>query len=113
MTGRTVALLSLLHACGHTEVHEVALRPPAAATTSAPALYLETAAPDRPFYEVALLQVVGHGTDANVEEVQRRLVERAAAFGCDLVVRVRIDEGRARVHGFGVCARWAPTRPAP
>jgi hypothetical protein len=99
--------------CGHVELHELLLRAPEPPATHPPALYFAERTPDRPLYDVALLQAVGYGDDANVEDVARALTQRAAKLGCDVVVRVRVDQGWARAHAFGVCARWSPTVPAP
>lgn len=113
MSARLVfaVLAAALVGCGHVETHEIALRPPSAAATRDPDVYMEGRAPAQPFYEVALLQVVGFGGDANPEDVTAALVVRARAIGCDAVVRVRVDQGAARASGFGVCVRWSPTKP--
>jgi hypothetical protein len=102
-----------LAACGYTETHEVVLRQPGPPTGHAVEVYMYGQVPPRPFYEVALLQVVGHGADANLEDVVKGLTRRAQAFGCDAIVRIQIDQGYSLTHGFGVCVRWAPTAPAP
>jgi hypothetical protein len=99
--------------CGHLEVHELLLRPPEPPAPRPAALYFVGRTPDRPYYDVALLQVVGYGDDANMEDVARALAVRAARLGCDAVVRVRIDQGWTRAHAFGVCARWSPAVPPP
>ena len=99
--------------CGYTETHEVALRQPGPPTGHPVEVYMYGQVPPRPFYEVALLQVVGHGADANLEDVVKALTTRASAFGCDAVVRIQIDQGYSLAHGFGVCVRWTPMPPAP
>ncbi len=101
--------------CGHLELHEMRLRAPGAypsPSANAPApLYVEQERPSRPFYDVALLQVVGYGADADADPIARALSSRATALGCDAVVGVRVDRGWTRAHGFGVCVRWSPVVP--
>jgi hypothetical protein len=103
---------ALLAGCGYTETHEVVLRQPSAPSGHAVEVYMNGQVPSRPFYEVALLQVLGHGADANLEDVVKALTKRAQAFGCDAVVRIQVDQGYSLTHAFGVCVRWAPIVPA-
>jgi hypothetical protein len=97
-----------LAGCGYTETHEVVLRAASPPTGRPVEVYMSGQPPPRPFYEVALLQVIGHGSDANLEDVIRALTQRAATLGCDALVRIQIDQGYSLSHGFGVCVRWAP-----
>ena len=111
---RALLFCVALAGCGYTETHEVVLRQPGPPTGHSVEVYMYGQAPPRPFYEVALLQVVGHGADANLEDVVKGLTTRAQAFGCDAIVRIQIDQGYSLTHGFGVCVRWAPMAvPAP
>jgi hypothetical protein len=98
--------------CGHVEMHELVLRQPGAPTSHAE-VYFAGQEPRRPYYEVALLQGIGFGEDADMEQVAHALAARAGALGCDAVVRVRVGQGFTRAHGFGVCVRWSPTAPPP
>lgn len=100
-------------ACGHTETHQAMLRSAEAPTGKATELYLaDQAAPERPFYEIALVQAVGFGDEAHPEEVARALTARAASLGCDAVVRAHIDVGYTRAHAAGVCVKWLGPGPA-
>jgi hypothetical protein len=101
-----------LVACGHTEVHSFLLRPAEAQTSREPEIYFEGRGPQRAVYEIALLQVLGFGSDADPDDVAAALASRGKALGCDAIVRVRIDQGAMRMHGFGVCVRYAAA-PAP
>ena len=105
--GALLALALGLAACGYTETHEVSLRAASPPTGRPVEVYMFGQTPPRPFYEVALLQVVGHGADANLEDVIRALTGRAASLGCDALVRIQVDQGYSLTHGFGVCVRWA------
>ena len=100
---------SALVGCGHVETHDVLLRAPVAAASRDPDLYVEGHGPARPFYEVALLQVVGFGSHANPDDITTALLARARFLGCDAVVRAHVDQGYARANGFGVCVRWSGT----
>lgn len=102
-----VAALALAStACGYTELHEALLRP-ASAPTNRVEIYLGDTLPPRPFYEVALVQVLGYGSDADVEDLNGALQARGRGLGCDGLVRVRFDLGRSIGQGYGVCVRWA------
>lgn len=103
----------LLAGCGHTETHVAMLRAPQPRTAHAVELYLaEQPVPARPFYDVAIVQAIGFGTDATPEEVTRGLLDKAATLGCDAVVRVFIDVGYSRAHAAGVCVKYLGEAPA-
>ncbi len=110
-----------LAGCGHIETHVAMLRAPQPRTTHAVELYLaDQAVPARPFYDIAIVQSVGFGTEATPEEVTHGLTEKAEALGCDAVVRVFIDVGYSRAHAAGVCVKYlgdapegAPAAPTP
>lgn len=99
------ALLACV-ACGRTELHEAVLRPPAAPPAKPVEIYVVGQGTDRPYDEVALLEALGVGSDADPEKMAHALGHRAAELGCDAVVRLRIDSGSTMVHGYGVCVRW-------
>ena len=113
----TVLVSTALAACGHTESHAALLRAPQPPTVGKVELYVaDQAAPTRPFYEVAIVQAIGFGADANPEEVAHALTDKAAALGCDAVVRAFIDVGYTRAHAAGVCVKYlgpAPPGEAP
>jgi hypothetical protein len=112
-----LAAVTALAGCGHTETHAAMLRAPQPRTGRAVELYVaDQAMPTRPFYDVAIVQAVGFGSDANPEDVARALTEKAATLGCDAVVRVFIDIGYSRAHAAGVCVKFledGPAGPAP
>jgi hypothetical protein len=89
------------------DTHQALLRAPEPPTTHPVELYMaDQPVPARPFYEIALVQAVGFGTDARPEEVAHALTEKASRLGCDAVVRTFIDQGYSRAHGAGVCIKW-------
>jgi len=96
-----------LAGCGHTETHAALLRAPQPARAGDVELYVvDQAMPTRQFYEIAMVQAIGFGADANPEDVTKALATKAAALGCDAVVRVSIDLGYTRAHASGVCVKY-------
>ena len=96
-----------LAGCGHTETHAALLRAPQARTAGHVELYVvDQAPPSRPYYDIAIVQAVGFGADATPEDVTHALSDKAAALGCDAVVRVYIDVGYTRAHAAGVCVKY-------
>jgi hypothetical protein len=91
----------------------VPLRAATPPTGRAAEVYMADQTPARPFYEVALVQAIGHGTEANPEDVVKSLRARSEQLGCDAVVRVRVEQGYSMAHGFGVCVRYAGAAGAP
>lgn len=103
-----LALAALaLSSCDYIEAHDMLLRGAGAHRTHGVELYPLGVHPDRPYYEVALLDVTGHGFYADVEEIQNSLRFRAEQFGCDALVRVHVDNDYGSVRGAGVCVRYA------
>src|SRR5262249_61690387 len=68
--------------------------------------------PSRPFYEIALVQAVGFGSESHPEDVAKALTEKASQLGCDAVLRTFIDQGYSRAHAAGVCVNWLGPGPA-
>lgn len=103
----------LVAGCGHTETHQAMLRNAQPPTGKPVELYMaDQPTPARPFYEIALVQAIGFGSDAHPEDVARALTEKAGALGCDAVVRTSIDLGYARANAAGVCVKWLAPGPA-
>src|SRR5262249_25273328 len=95
-----------------TEIHEVVLRQPPGPHGHVVEIYMSTQAPPRPHYEIAILQAIGDGSDATLEDVIQALTKRAGELGCDAVVRIQIDVGYGRAHATGICAKYMDA-PAP
>jgi hypothetical protein len=87
-------------------MHEVILAPAPPHAAAPVELYLAGQPVPRSFTEVALLQAVGHGADANLESTMNAIARRAAALGCDAVVNAHFDGGTAMAHAFGACVVW-------
>ena len=108
MATLAIALLG----CGHVETHAAMLRAPQPPTGHTVELYVaDQAPPSRPFYDIAILQAIGFGSEANPEDVTRALTSKAALLGCDAVVRVFIDIGYSRAHASGVCVKYLGASP--
>ncbi len=106
-TAAMVAASSALSVgCGHTDVYEALIRPPSRGTGRPAEVYMAPAPPPRAYADVAMIQVIGFGADANLEDTVRAMTLRAEQLGCDAVVQVRVDTGATLSHGFGVCANW-------
>lgn len=104
--GGLVGALLFVAGCGHTSVHEVVLRPGGPPLDRRPEAYFGEQRPVRRSSDVALLQAIGTGSDANIEDVSEALLKRGRQLGCDAVVSIRVDLGGAMAHGFGVCVRY-------
>ena len=101
----SLAALAALAGCGHTDFSEVVLRPPTAMHGPVP-IFMKDQKPARPYYDVALVQAVGSGTEADPEDVVAALSRRGGQLGCDAVVRVDLTQGVARTHVAGVCVKY-------
>ena len=107
---RLVALFlcaPLLAACGTTSFSEVVLRPLAPAHGPVP-LYLKGQDVPKAYYDVALVQVVGSGSESAPDDVAAAVAARAGQLGCDAVVRLEINQGMRRTQAAGVCVRFTP-----
>jgi hypothetical protein len=101
-----------LAGCGHTESHIAMLRTPQPRTGQPVELYVADHPPARPFYDIAIVQAIGFGSEANAEDITRTLTDRASLLGCDAVVRVFVDLGYSRAHASGVCVKFLAPGPA-
>src|SRR5688500_676277 len=111
--GSVFGVAMVLAGCGHIETHQAMLRSAPPPTGKPVELYMaDQPTPARPFYEIALVQSIGFGSDAHPEDVARALTEKAGALGCDAVIRTTIDIGYSRAHAAGVCVKWLAPGPA-
>jgi hypothetical protein len=101
------AVSAVVAGCGYTELHEVILRSPSGPTARDPDVYMLGQAVPRAFYEIALLQVIGHGSDATLEDLIGALGQRGRQLGCDAVANVHFDQGYSMAHAYAVCVKYA------
>lgn len=116
MKRTTLSLAALfVVGCGHTETHHVLFRTAGAPASKPVELYMaEQPVPERPFYEIAMVQAIGFGSEAHPEDVAHALTVKAGSLGCDAVLRATIDIGYSRAHAAGICVKWlADGPPAP
>jgi hypothetical protein len=99
------AFLLQLGACGVTESHHVLTGSVGAPRTGDVQILMGDEAPPPGLTEVALLQTIGRGTDADLEHVIGGLKERARELGCVVVAKVKIEQGSSTASGTGVCLR--------
>ncbi|MEO8798687.1 MAG: hypothetical protein ABI551_12445, partial [Polyangiaceae bacterium] len=88
-------------------MHQIFLRQPTLNPQRDIEVYVTGAPPHRAYYDVAIIQAIGHGTHADVEDVTHAIANRAARLGCDAVVRLHVELGATRAHASGVCVNWA------
>lgn len=106
------ALLLLLVACGHTETHEALFRAPEPPSGHTVEIYMsDQPIPARPYYEIALVQAIGFGSESHPEDIAQALSEKAGKLGCDAVVRTFLDQGFSRSNASGVCVKWVGAPP--
>ena len=110
-----VASTLALAGCSRVITSRVLTGPPGPPYGGPGAVIMETAPPPANFVEVAILQAIGYGWNANLARVVESLQTQAAGLGCDAVIRVHIDQGSSQASGTGVCVRTAATwqTPAP
>ena len=94
--------------CSYTTTHHVltgqALPPYAGPVT----IVLEGAPMPPNVQEVAIVQAVGNGGDADLEHTVEGLKKEARALGCDIVVNVHVDQGANTAAASGVAGRSGP-----
>ena len=99
------ALLVGVGACGTTELHHVvtgSVGPPRSGNVR----FLMGDEPVPPeLHEVAVLQVLGTGSNANRQRVLEGLEVDARALGCTVVAMIQIDRGVSVASGTAVCLR--------
>jgi len=101
------AIVPALAGCGTLETYRFqygAANPP----SRRPAVYFEGNAPNvATMHEIALVEAVGTGTKADMQDVVNALIDEAYRFGANAIVRVRVDCGFSQCHGVGVAVHLA------
>lgn len=91
--------------CGALTMHHVLTGAPAPAFGGDVRVVMEGSEGPSGFVEIAIVQAHGTGQNADLEHVIDGLRVRAAALGCDTIVRVRVDQGVSNASASGVCGR--------
>jgi len=115
MRARSNILLALLSAlaltgCGSMYTYRWPLSG-AAPPNGRPRVYFEGSLPSAGIQELEMVEAVGGGTHANVEDVVNAMLDEAQAYGANAIVRVRVDCGHGTCHGYGVAIRFVGPPP--
>ena len=103
----------VLTGCGTLETHSVVTGAPSAAQTGPVDIVLEGSKEPEGLEEVAIVQAVGRGSKADLEDLIDGLKEEARLLGCDAVVRVHVDQGAAVASASGIAGRVRPASRGP
>ena len=104
--------LVALSACGTLTTHHVLTGQPGAPVTGDVHVVLEGSKESEDVDEVAIVQAVGTGPHAELEELVSGLKTEAQKLGCDAVVRVHVDQGQGLASASGVAGRVRHGAPA-
>jgi hypothetical protein len=106
-----LALAIALGGCGSTTTHRVLTGTPGVPHGGPVTIIMENAPVPWVVEEVAIVQAVGEGVQADLEHVIDGLKREAQALGCSVVVRVHIDQGSSTASATGVAGRVAYQAP--
>jgi hypothetical protein len=107
LLARLAALAALLLAgCGTLETRHVLTGPPGQPRGDV-RIVLQGQPTPPGLQEVAIVQAVGTGMYARLENVIGGLTTEAGSLGCSAVVNVKIDQGNTTASGTGTCVREA------
>jgi hypothetical protein len=105
-----VALLlaaPLLGACGNVQMYRYPLGAVSTAYGGRPTVSFEgSELLNAPMQELAMVEAVGSGTNADTESVVNALIFMGQTFGASAIVKVRVDCGFGQCHGYGVAVRY-------
>ena len=105
-----IAAIALV-GCGTLDTYRWPIDRPAP-PSALPAIYWEGSLPATGMQELELVEVVGSGTKAYVEDVVGAMQVEAQRYGANAIVRVKVDCGHGTCHGYGVAVRFVAA-PAP
>ena len=105
--------VALFAGCGWTTTHVVMTGTAGAPYQGEVRIVLESAPVPTGLEEVAIVQAVGRGMEADLEHILAGLKDQARTLGCDTVVRVHIDQGNGTASASGVAARVRPATAPP
>ena len=97
-----------LFACGTVTTYRFPLDKPGQPTGAPPAVFFEGNLPNQPMQELSMVEAVGSGTKASVEEVVTAMQMEGARWGATAIVRVKVDCAYSQCHGWGVAVRLMP-----
>lgn len=113
----SMALLCAGCSFGKIEADRVITGRPRAAHSASVAIFMEGQPLPGALEEIAIVQVVGSGNHAKLDEITDRLRAEARALGCTVVANVRFDRGVDTASATGVAgvpaAQPIPSAPPP
>lgn len=97
----------LLVGCGTVTTYRFPLEKPSGQVSpTPPAVFFEGQLPNEAMQELAMVEAVGSGTRASVEDVVNALQIEGARWGASAIVRVKVDCAYSQCHGWGVAVRY-------
>lgn len=107
-------MLALAAGCGTLESRHVLTGPPGPPRGDVHIVLMGQPVPEG-LQEVAIVQAVGTGVYARLEDVVGGLKAEGGRLGCTAIVNVKIDQGSHTASGTGTCVReaMAAASPAP
>ena len=102
-----IALAAFGGGCGSVQTFRWPISQPAP-PTQRPQVFFEGQMPSTSMTELELVEAVGYGTRANMEDVVTTMQDEAQRYGASAIVRVRVDCGHGTCHGYGVAVRYLP-----
>jgi len=85
----------------------------AAPPSGRPQIFWEGQLPSGGIRELEMVEAIGGGTHANMEDVVAAMQDEAERYGANAIVRVRVDCGHGTCHGYGVAVRFVGPPPSP
>ncbi len=101
----TLAILVLASACSEVRTHHVVTGRPSAPRSGPIVTVMQGSPVPFAYQEVAIVQAVGTGDDADLEHVVGGLQKEAGALGADAVINIEIDQGSGQASGTGIAVR--------
>ncbi len=103
----TALACALLVGCGSITTYRFPLDKQTGQISAAPPqVFFEGSMPTEAMQELAMVEAVGTGNKASVEEVVGALQLEASRWGANAIVRVKVDCGYSQCHGWGVAVRF-------
>lgn len=110
---RLALVALLLAACGSTTTFRMVIGPAGPAHRRDVQVFLTSMPLPSDYVEVAVVEAIGRGDQADVAHVMEGLRVEAATLGCDAVIHAQVDQGSTLVVGTAVAVRWRTGVPPP
>lgn len=98
---------ALLVGCGTVTTYRFPLeKATGQVSATPPAVFFEGNLPTEAMQELAMVEAVGSGNKASVEDVVGAMQLEGARWGASAIVRVKVDCAYSQCHGWGVAVRF-------